>query len=124
MGNGQELLDGLVKKGLISRGKTAVVRAREFYPAKLSGHAKKHAAEVGAPSAKSYQQMAIDFANSQDAHYYSGVNRRGEFIKLDAKTGRFLVVERTGMIKTFFIPNDPKFPTPLDYFVNELATKP
>lgn len=121
IGGGPEILGGLVQKKKITQGKDAVISsARKFYPDKLSGHAAKHQVEVGATSAKQYEAMAVEFAQSKDPNMYTGLNKRGEWIKLDAKTGRYLVVEKSGMIKTFFVPNDPKIGTPLDYFVNEL----
>lgn len=93
-----------------------------FDPAELPDHFTKHGAEFGAATAQIYEQMAdIFFGGPTPATTHECVRSRGDVVRYDTGTDEFGVVDRNGIIRTYFKPDPRRHhkPTNYDYFLAE-----
>lgn len=80
--------------------------AKCFNHSTLIKHYNEHGADVGASSAREYEQLAIDFANDVDNVLHdSFIDDNGSTHKYSYETHEFVIVREDGTIVTYFIPD-------------------
>lgn len=83
--------------------------AKSFNQSTLAKHFADHGDGVGANSMREYESLAIDFSNDVDNVFHdSFVDDRGSTHKFNFLTGEFAVIQSSGIIVTYFIPDNPE----------------
>lgn len=81
--------------------------AKDFNKNTISIHFKEHGKEFGAVSKDDYIAKAIKFANSIDRKKNeSFIDKNGSTYKYQEQTNRFEIIDKNGIIITFFKPKD------------------
>ena len=71
----------------------------------LSLHYAEHGADCGANSAAEYERMADGFwAAAKPAHVHQCTRRRGDVLRYDPSSEVYGVLDRNGVIRTYFKP--------------------
>ena len=85
-------------------------RAYGFFNKKLRNSPDhiRHAKEMGYKNQNEYEMAAIEFWDNYNAKIFYGA-KRNRFAKYDYNTGKFVVVDKDGTIKTFYILSQKQF---------------
>ena len=89
--------------------------AKGFTASGLKRHVAEHMESMGFKTAQEYQSHAVVFANTIDKkNCRSYVRKDGSTVKYNTKTEEFVVVNKTGVIVTYFHPKNG-----LSYYKND-----
>lgn len=81
---------------------TGFAWAKDFDKSTLKSHAEKHGQQDGTVS---YVAHAVAFANRIDRQYHvSYVRKDGSTVKYSKKTNEFVIVDKNGLVKTYYKP--------------------
>ena len=81
--------------------------AKSFNKASLLDHYTRHGVQIACPSSKSYSARAVKFANLVNRkECVSFIDNRGTTYKFNKRTNEFAVITKSGMVVTYFIPQD------------------
>ena len=93
--------------------------AKDFNRSTISIHFSEHGKEVGASSKDDYIAKAIKFANSIDRKKnVSFIDEKGSTYKYQEQTNKFAIIDKNGIIITYFKPKDGK-----DYYDRQKKEK-
>lgn len=81
--------------------------AKDFDHTTLNWHAKEHMKSLGFSSKEEYQAHAVSFANRVDrVNHVSYVRPNGDTVKFSKKTGEYAVINKFGIVTTYFKPKN------------------
>lgn len=93
--------------------------AKDFNRNTIARHFSEHGKEVGATSKWDYIAKAIKFANSIDRKKNeSFIDEHGSTYKYQEQTNRFAIIDKNGIIITYFKPKDGR-----NYYENQKKLK-
>ncbi len=83
---------------------TGFAWAKKFNPTTLKVHVDKHGKKYGT---EGYIARAITFANRVDRiNHISYIRKDGTTVKYSKKTNEFVIVDKKGVIKTYYYPKN------------------
>ena len=93
--------------------------AKDFNSKSVSRHFSEHGKEFGAKNKWDYVTKAVKFANSIDRKKnVSIIDENGSTYKYQAQTNQFAIIDKNGIIITYFKPKDGK-----NYYDNQKKSK-
>ena len=94
---------------------TGFAWAKDFRKTSLARHVASHMQTMGFQSASEYRAHAVAFANRVDrVNHISYVRKNGDTVKYSIKTNEFAVIDRKGMVTTYFHPAEG-----ISYYYND-----
>lgn len=84
---------------------TGFAWAKDFDNSTIKTHFGKHGSQISANSQTAYVAKAVKFANKIDrVNNVSYVRKDGTTVKYSKKTNELVIVDKNGIVKTYFKP--------------------